>query len=83
MRDDPGLGILPAERRATSGDRLMLEPLTPREVQVLELLAEGLPNKRIADRLGISDQTVKVHVAASSLARPIAPMPSDWPFDEA
>ena len=42
------------------------EPLTPREIQVLELLAEGLPNKSIADRLGISDQTVKFHVASIS-----------------
>jgi DNA-binding NarL/FixJ family response regulator len=42
----------------------ILEPLTPREVQVLELLAEGLPNKAIAARLGISDQTVKFHVSA-------------------
>jgi DNA-binding NarL/FixJ family response regulator len=42
------------------------EPLTTREVQVLELLAEGLPNKAIADRLGISDQTVKFHVASIS-----------------
>lgn len=40
------------------------EPLTPREMQVLELLAEGLANKAIADRLQISDQTVKFHVAA-------------------
>lgn len=40
------------------------EPLTAREVQVLELLAEGLPNKAIAARLGISDQTVKFHVAS-------------------
>lgn len=40
------------------------EALTPREIEVLELLAEGLPNRRIADRLGISDQTVKFHVAS-------------------
>jgi DNA-binding NarL/FixJ family response regulator len=40
------------------------ESLTPREVEVLELLAEGLSNKAIAARLGISDQTVKFHVAA-------------------
>jgi DNA-binding NarL/FixJ family response regulator len=40
------------------------EPLTAREVEVLDLLAEGLPNKSIATRLGISDQTVKFHVAS-------------------
>ena len=33
---------------------------------MLELLAEGLSNKAIAARLGISDQTVKFHVAAIS-----------------
>jgi DNA-binding NarL/FixJ family response regulator len=42
------------------------EPLTPREVEVLELLAEGLPNKAIALRLRISDQTVKFHVSSIS-----------------
>jgi DNA-binding NarL/FixJ family response regulator len=47
-------------------DEPFLEPLTPREIQVLELLAEGLPNKAIAARLGISDQTAKFHVASIS-----------------
>lgn len=42
------------------------EALTGREVEVLELLAEGLSNKAIAGRLGISDQTVKFHVASIS-----------------
>jgi DNA-binding NarL/FixJ family response regulator len=50
--------------RRTADDAPADEPLTPREVQVLELLAEGLPNKAIALRMGISDQTVKFHVAA-------------------
>jgi len=47
-------------------DEALQEPLTPREIQVLELLAEGLPNKAIAARLGISDQTVKFHVSSIS-----------------
>jgi DNA-binding NarL/FixJ family response regulator len=40
------------------------EDLTPRESEVLELLAEGLPNKAIALRLGISEHTVKFHINA-------------------
>jgi len=39
------------------------EALTAREVEVLQLMAEGLPNKIIATRLGISLHTVKFHVA--------------------
>ena len=39
-------------------------PLTPRELEVLTLLAEGLSNKAIARRLGISVHTAKFHVGA-------------------
>jgi two-component system, NarL family, response regulator YdfI len=46
------------------GEQTVVESLTAREVQVLELLAEGLPNKTIAARLNISDQTVKFHVSS-------------------
>jgi DNA-binding NarL/FixJ family response regulator len=52
--------------RSGDDDSEIVESLTPREVQVLELLAEGLPNKAIADRLKISDQTVKFHVSSIS-----------------
>jgi DNA-binding NarL/FixJ family response regulator len=38
--------------------------LTPRELEVLQLLAAGLGNKEIASRLTISEHTVKFHVAS-------------------
>jgi DNA-binding NarL/FixJ family response regulator len=61
-------GILIAEPRGSRRDEgdPRDEPLTPREIEVVELLAEGLSNKAIAARLGISDQTVKFHVASIS-----------------
>lgn len=40
------------------------QALTPREVEVLGMLAEGLPNKQIAPRLGITEHTVKYHIAS-------------------
>jgi DNA-binding NarL/FixJ family response regulator len=40
------------------------QPLTRRELEVLGMLAEGLANKNIAARLGISEHTVKTHVAS-------------------
>ena len=40
------------------------DPLTPRELEVLALLARGLPNKEIADSLYIGERTVKFHVSS-------------------
>jgi NarL family two-component system response regulator YdfI len=42
----------------------MTEPLSARETEVLDMLAEGLSNKLIAYRMGISEHTVKFHVAS-------------------
>lgn len=42
----------------------LVEGLTPRESEVLQLIAEGLPNKTIALELGISPNTVKFHINA-------------------
>jgi DNA-binding NarL/FixJ family response regulator len=60
---DPALASVRTAPRAsspTSGQ----ETLTPREREVLALLAEGLSNKAIADRLTISEHTAKFHVNA-------------------
>jgi DNA-binding NarL/FixJ family response regulator len=50
-------------RPAPAADAL-IEPLTPRETEVLQLLAEGLTNRRLGERLGISEHTAKFHVNA-------------------
>jgi DNA-binding NarL/FixJ family response regulator len=42
----------------------LVESLTARELEVLTLLADGLPNKQIARALGLSDETIKFHVAS-------------------
>jgi two-component system nitrate/nitrite response regulator NarL len=59
---DPSLVFLPSPVRDPS--LALAEDLTPRETEVLQLLADGLTNKAIAQRLGISDHTVKFHVNA-------------------
>ena len=50
--------------RAHSTSPFALQPLTPREIEVLAALAEGYGNKQIAARLDISEHTVKTHLAA-------------------
>jgi len=69
---DAGLVLLDLPLAATSlalrslaaGTAESMEPLTARELQVLQLVAQGLPNKGIARRLGISENTAKFHVAS-------------------
>jgi DNA-binding NarL/FixJ family response regulator len=60
---DPSLAAPLLGTRDSSSPSLV-EDLTPRELEVLGLLAEGLPNKAIGLRLGISEHTVKFHVNA-------------------
>lgn len=47
----------------TTGQRASGPVLTPRQEEILQLLAYGLPNKQIARRLGIGVETVKTHVS--------------------
>ena len=61
MALDPelSLALLPTAERSAGPEAA---ELTPRETQVLQLLAEGLPNKVIASQLDISEHTVKFHI---------------------
>ncbi len=56
--------LLPAAEPASRPLAELAEPLTPREGEVLQMLASGLANKEIAARLAISEHTVKFHVAS-------------------
>jgi DNA-binding NarL/FixJ family response regulator len=51
-----------ADVRAALDERAAAPTLTPREVQVMELVAEGRRNKEIANALAISEETVQVHL---------------------
>lgn len=57
---DAGLVVL---AEPPNGQELA-EPLTERELELLDLLAEGISNKLIAHRLSISEHTVKTHIAS-------------------
>ncbi len=50
---------------ASRGEKSPEGYLTPREGEVLELVGEGLANKQIAQRLGISEKTVKAHLTSA------------------
>jgi DNA-binding NarL/FixJ family response regulator len=60
---EPPAPALPPDRpRATTPQ--MLEILTPRELEVVRAVGEGLRNKEIADKLSITEGTVKIHLHA-------------------
>lgn len=63
----PGLveGLLRFQRTGeSSGEESLIEPLTAREKEVLQLMAQGLANKQIALALAISEHTVKFHLSS-------------------
>lgn len=59
-----GVQYLPASVKETLANRTPGSDLSPRELQILELIVKGLSNKQIADKLGITEGTVKWHVNA-------------------
>lgn len=56
-------GGMVAPSTADGSDRGMREALSPRELEVLALVAEGFSNKEIGERLFVTEQTVKFHLA--------------------
>lgn len=53
---------IPAEIAARLSARAAQDALTPREVEVMKLIAAGKRNKEIATELGIAEETVHAHV---------------------
>lgn len=73
LADDPNIEIVGQAERAELVVSMpapvrtiepLLEALTVREHEVLSLVADGLPNREIAGALGISEHTVKFHLAS-------------------
>lgn len=77
LKDAPPEELASAIRAAARGETVLAPPvaarllgrsrpgrpvLSPRELEILELLAEGLPNRQISKRLFISEATVKTHL---------------------
>jgi two-component system NarL family response regulator len=59
-----GRRCIPPAIAARMAERIRHSDLTPREIDVLKLIAKGFSNKQIGDRLGIAEATVKNHVVS-------------------
>jgi DNA-binding NarL/FixJ family response regulator len=57
--------LLPTEEEKQSEVDPSDQILTPREIEVLRMIAEGMGNKEIASKLKISDHTVKFHISST------------------
>ena len=55
--------VLDGYLKAGREEQTAIEPLTPREREIVQLLAEGKSNKEVADTLGISTKTIETHRA--------------------
>jgi DNA-binding NarL/FixJ family response regulator len=71
--DPEVVGQLMGRRR----ERDPLEELSPREREVLRLMAEGLSNRGICDRLFLSPKTVETHISSIFLKLRLSPAPDD------
>jgi len=61
---DRGLRYLPRIARDRLAERIPAFTLTPRESEVLACIARGFSNREIAEKLGIAEKTVRIHVSA-------------------
>jgi DNA-binding NarL/FixJ family response regulator len=60
----PSMRKFPLFDTSLSLDEQLIDPLTERELEVIQLLAQGMANKQIALKLKISEHTVKFHVSS-------------------
>jgi LuxR family transcriptional regulator, maltose regulon positive regulatory protein len=76
-----GLPVLPPPSRGGAAPGGLVLPLSGRELEVLQLLADGRSNRAIAEELVVTVDTVKSHVThlLDKLGRPTAPRPSPGP----
>jgi DNA-binding NarL/FixJ family response regulator len=76
-KDSPGAELVAAIQAVSAGEKFLppeiveqiqsrqgIQPLTQREREVLELVADGASNREVADRLGIAERTVGLYVSS-------------------